>query len=58
MALEVELVSSRAQESLDDVLAAGELPEPLEEEGRPDAPGGDGGEVSLGVGREQQYGLG
>ena len=46
------------QQLLDDPLAAGLLPEPLEDEGGPDVPGGDGGELSLGVSREQEDGLG
>ena len=40
------------------MLAAGLLPEPLEDQGRADAPGGDGGELPLGVRGEQQDGLG
>ena len=38
-------------------LAAGLLPEPLEDQGGSDAAGGDGGELPLGVSREQQDGL-
>ncbi|MBV8265297.1 MAG: hypothetical protein JO252_03020 [Planctomycetaceae bacterium] len=34
----------------------GPLSESLEDQGRPDASGGDGGESSLGVSREQRYG--
>ena len=57
-ALDVEFIASCIEELLDDVPAAGLLPEPLEDEGGADAPGGDGGELPLGVGREQQYRLG
>ena len=57
-ALDVELVAASLEELLDDVPAAGLLPEPLEDEGGADAPGGDGGELPLGVRREQQDRLG
>ena len=40
------------------MLAAGLLPESLEDQGGADASGGDVGELSLGVGREQEDGLG
>ena len=56
--LDVELEVAPVQELLDDPLASGLLPEPLEDQGGSDAPGGDGGELSLGVGREQEDGLG
>jgi hypothetical protein len=56
--LDVELEAASVQELVDGVLAPSLLPESLKDQGRPDAPGGDGGESSLGVGREQQYGLG
>ena len=56
--LDVELEAASLQELLDDPLAAGLLPEPLEDEGRSDAAGGDGRELSLGVSREEQDGLG
>ena len=56
--LDVELEAASLQELLDDPLAAGLLPEALEDQGGSDASGGDGGELSLGVGREQQDGLG
>jgi hypothetical protein len=56
--LDIELEAATVQEPLDDPLAAGLLPEPLEDQGRPDASGGDGREASLGMGREQQDGLG
>ena len=55
--LDVELEAASLQELLDDLLAAGLLPEPLEDQGGSDAAGGDGGELPLGVGREQQDGL-
>ena len=56
--LDVELEAASLQELLDDVAAAGLLPEPLEDQGGSDAPGGDGGELPLGVGREEEDGLG
>jgi hypothetical protein len=56
--LEVELEAASLQELLDDVAAAGLLPEPLEDQGGPDAACGDGGDLSLGVGREEEDGLG
>jgi hypothetical protein len=56
--LNVELEATALQQLLDDLLTSRFLPEPLEDEGRSDASGGDGGELSLGVSREQQDGLG
>jgi hypothetical protein len=56
--LDIALEAASVQELLDDTLASGLLPESLEDQGRPDAAGGEGGKLSLGVGREQQYGLG
>ena len=56
--LDVELEAASLQQLLDDPLAAGLLPEPLEDQGGSDVPGGDGGELSLGVGREEEDGLG
>src|SRR3954447_22611916 len=56
--LDVELEAASGQELLDDVAAAGLLPEPLEDQGRSDASGGDGGELPFGVGREEEDGLG
>ena len=56
--LDVALEAASDQELLDDPLAPGLLPESLEDQGRPDALGGDGGKLPFGVGREQQYGLG
>src|SRR5436305_7393620 len=55
--LEVELEAASLQELLDDPLAPGLSPEPLEDEGGSDAAGGDGGELPFGVSREQQDGL-
>ena len=55
--LDVELEAASGQELLDDVAAAGLLPEPLEDQGGSDAPCGDGGDLPLGVCREQQHGL-
>ena len=56
--LDVELEAASLQQLLDHPLAAGLLPEPLEDEGRPDVPGGDGGELSFGVSRQHEDGLG
>ena len=55
--LDIALEAASVQELLDDPLAPGLLPESLEDQGRPDALGGDGGELPLGVSREQQHGL-
>ena len=55
--LDVELEAASLQELLDDLAAAGLLPEPLEDQGGSDASGGDGGELALGVSREEQDGL-
>ena len=55
---EVELEAASLQESLDDPLAPGLSPEPLEDEGGSDAAGGDGGELPFGVSREEEDGLG
>ncbi len=52
--LDVELEAASFQQLLDDPLAAGLLPEPLEDEDGPDVPGGDGGELSLGVCRQEE----
>src|SRR5512135_2905960 len=41
--LDVELEPAALQQSLDDLLTSGLLPEPLEDQGRPDALGRDGG---------------
>jgi hypothetical protein len=38
----------------EDVAAAGELPQALKNEGRPDRVGGDGGELALAVSGQQQ----
>jgi len=56
--LDVELEAAAVEQSLDDLPATGLLPEPLEDEGRPDASGGDGGELPPGVGGEEQDGVG
>ena len=42
------------QQLLDDPLTPGLLPEPLEDEDRPDALSGDRGELSLGVCRQEE----
>ncbi len=52
--LDVELEAACLQKLLDDPLTAGLLPEPLEDEDRPDVPGGDGGELALGVRRQEE----
>src|SRR5665647_2232818 len=44
--LDVELEAASLQQLLDDPLTAGLLPEPLEDENRPDALSGDRGELS------------
>src|ERR1019366_10018364 len=51
---DVELEAAFRQQLPDDPLAPGLLPEPLEDEDRPDVPGGDGGELALGVCRHDQ----
>jgi hypothetical protein len=56
--LDVELEAASVEELLDDVAAAGLLPEPLEDQNGSDASGGDGGEMAFGVGREEEDGLG
>ena len=56
--LDVGLEPAPVEESLEDPLAPGLLPEALEDQGRSDAPGGDGGELALGVSGEEQDGLG
>jgi len=56
--LDLELEVASVQELLDDPLAPRLLPEPLEDQGGSDAAGGDGGELALGVGREEEDGLG
>ena len=52
--LDIELEAASVQELLDDLLTAGLAPEPLEDEDRTDVPCGDGGELSLGVRRQDQ----
>jgi hypothetical protein len=56
--LDIELEAASVPELLDGLLAPGPSPEPLEDECGSDASGGDGGELPLGVGREQEDGLG
>src|SRR6185437_3109001 len=56
--LDVALEAAAVEQSLDDPPAAGLSPEPLEDEGRPDASGSDGGQSPLGMGREQEDGVG
>src|ERR1019366_6548370 len=51
---DVELEAAFRQQLPDDPLAPGLLPEPLEDEDRPDVPGGDGGEFSFGVRRQEK----
>ena len=51
---DVALEAASLQQLLDDPLAPGLLPEPLEDEDRPDVPGGDGGELSFGVRRQEK----
>jgi hypothetical protein len=55
--LDVALEAAPLQELLDGLLAPGLLPESLEDEGRSDAPGGDGGKLALGVSGEEEDGL-
>ena len=52
--LEGELEAASLEQLLDDVPAAGRLPEPLEDQGRADVPDRDGREPALGVLGEQQ----
>ena len=52
--LDVELEAALPQELLDDPLAAGLLPEPLEDQCRPDVAVVDDRESALGVGREEE----
>ena len=52
--LDGELEASSLQELPEDVPAAGELPEPLEDQGRADVPDGDGRQSALGVLGDQQ----
>src|SRR5512135_1883110 len=55
--LDVALGAVAVEELLDDPLAPRLSPEPLEDEGRSDAAGGDGRELSLGVSGEEEDGL-
>ena len=52
--LDGELEASSLQQLLDDTLAAGQLPEPLEDQGRADVPDRDGREPALGMLGEQR----
>src|SRR5512135_986709 len=56
--LDVELEAPSVQKLLDHSLAPRLFPEPLNDQGGSDAPGGDGRELPLGVGREEQDRLG
>ncbi len=56
--LDVEPEAAAVEELLDDPLAPRLSPEPLENEGRSDAAGGDGRELTLGVSREEEDRLG
>ena len=47
--LDGELEASSLQQLLDHMLAAGQLPEPLEDQGRADVPDRDGRELALGM---------
>src|SRR5271157_6171006 len=49
-----ELEASSLQQLLDDMLTAGQLPEPLEDQGRADVPDRDGRELALGMLGEQE----
>ena len=52
--LDGELEAASLEQVPDDMLAAGLLPEPLEDQGRADVPGRDGREPALGVRGEHQ----
>src|SRR5512142_2613436 len=56
--LDSALEAAAVEEWLDDPLAPRRPPEPLEDEGRSDAAGSDGGELPLGVSREEEDWLG
>src|SRR5438309_3734069 len=56
--LDVELEAAAVEELLDDPPAPRLPPEPLEDQGRSDAAGGDGRELTLGVSREEEDRLG
>jgi hypothetical protein len=56
--LDVELKAASLQQLLDHSLTPGLLPKPLEDKGRPDVPIGDREELSFGVRREHEDGLG
>ena len=47
--LDGELEAASLQQLLDDMLTAGQLPEPLEDQGRADVPDRDGRELALGM---------
>ena len=56
--LDVKLETSSCQVVLDDALTAGLLPEPAEDESRPDVPGLDNRESTVGVSGKQERGVG
>src|SRR5262249_54743723 len=56
--LDGELEVSSLEELLEDVPAAGGLPEPLEDQGRADVPDREGGQSAFGVLGDQQDGVG
>src|SRR4051794_38838900 len=56
--LDIEPEAASVEESLDDPSAPRLFPEALEDEGRADPSRGDGGELSLGMGGDQEDGLG
>ncbi len=56
--LDIELEAASVPKSLDDPWAPRLFPAPREDQGRSDASGADGGELTLGVSGEQEDGLG
>ncbi len=52
--LDGELEASSHKQLLDHMLTAGQLPEPLEDQGRADVPDRDGRELALGMLREHE----
>src|SRR5262249_240559 len=52
--LDVEAEAASFQKLVDDLLAAGQLPEPLEDKHWPDMVTGDGDQLSLGVRHQQE----
>jgi hypothetical protein len=55
--LDVELETSVPQKLLDDALAAGLLPEPAKDQGRPEMRGPRNRESTLGMSGKQEYGV-